>query len=94
MPENFNSDLKKLKVLRVENDYYPIVANLNINSLGEKINHLREICKESPIDILCVDETRIDSNYPDAQFQINDYQFPLFGRDRNKHGGGKIVFIR
>ena len=94
MPENFNSDLKKLKVLRVENDYYPIVANLNINSLGENINHLREICKESPIDILCVDETRIDSSYPDAQFQINDYQFPPFGGDRSKHGGGKIVFIR
>ena len=68
MPENFNSDLKKLKVLRVENDYYPIVANLNINSLGEKINHLREICKESPIDILCVDQTKIDSSYPDALF--------------------------
>ena len=94
VPENFNSDLKKLKVLRVENDYYPIVANLNINSLGEKINHLREICKESPIDILCVDETKIDSSYPDAQFQINDYQFPPFRRDRNKYGRGKIVYIR
>ena len=92
--ENFDSDLKKLKVLRVENDYNPIVAYLNINSLGEKINHPREICKESPIDILCVDETKIDPSYPDPQFQINDYQFLLFRRDRNKYGGGKIVFIR
>ena len=33
---------------------------------GGKINHLREIF--SPIDILCVDETKIDSGYPDAQF--------------------------
>ena len=55
--ENFDSDLKKLKVLRVENDSNPIVAYLNINSLGEKINQLREIWKESPIDILRVDET-------------------------------------
>ena len=94
MSENFDSDLKKLKVLRVENDSNPIVAYLNINSLGEKINHLREICKESPIDILCVDETKIDSSYPDAQFQINDYQFRPFRRDRNKYGWGKIVFIR
>ena len=78
----------------MENDSNPIVAYLNINSLGEKINHLREICKESPIDILCVDETKIDSSYPDAQFQINDYQFPPFRRDRNKYGGGKIVLIR
>ena len=49
---------------------------------------------ESPIDILCVDKTKLDSSYPDAQFQINDYQFPPFRRDRNKYGGGKIVFIR
>ena len=94
MSENFDSDLQKLRVLRVKNDSNPIVAYLNINSLGEKINHLREICKESPIDILCVDETKIDSTYPDAQFKINDYQFPPFRRDRNKYGGGKIVFIR
>ena len=66
--ENVDSDLKKLKVLRVENNSNPIVACLNINSLGEKINHLREICKESPIDILCVDETKLDSSYPHAQF--------------------------
>ena len=53
--ENFDSNLEKLKVLRMENDSDPIVAYLNINSLGEKINHLREICKESPIGILYVE---------------------------------------
>ena len=41
--ENFDTDLKKLKVLIVENDSNPIVAYSNINSLGEKINRLREI---------------------------------------------------
>ena len=76
--EKFDSDLKKLKVLRMENDSNPTVACLNINSLGEKINHLREICKEFPIDILCVDETKLDSSSPIAQFQINNYQFPPF----------------
>ena len=94
MSENIDSDLKKLQVLSVENDSNLIVAQLNINSLDEKINHLREICKESPINILCVDEIKIDSSYPDAQSQINDYQFQSFRRDRNKYGGGKIVFTR
>ena len=78
----------------MENDSNPIVAYLNINSLGEKINHLHEIRKESTIDILCVDETKLDYSYSDAQFQINDYQFPPFKRERKKYGGGKIVFIR
>ena len=94
MSENFDSDLQKLRVLRVKNDSNPIVAYLNINSLGEKKNLLREICKESPVDILYADETKIYSSYPDAQFQINDYQFSPIRRDRNKYGGGKIVFIR
>ena len=56
MSENFDSDVKQLKVLRVENDSNPTVGYLNINSSGEKINHLREIWKESPIDIFCADE--------------------------------------
>ena len=84
MCENFDSDLNKLKVLRVENDSNTIVAYLNINSLGEKINHLREICEESAIDILCVNKPKLDSSYPDAQFQINYYQFSPFRRDRHK----------
>ena len=92
--ENFDSDLKKFKVLRVENDSNPIVVYLNINSPGEKINHLREICKECPIGILCVDEIKLDSSYPDAQYKINHYQFPPFRRDRNKYGRGKMLFIR
>ena len=92
--ENFDTDLKKLKVLRVENDSNPIVAYFNINSLGEKINHLCEICKDSPIRILCVDEIKLDSSYPDAQFQINNYQFPPFRGDRNKYKRGKTVYIR
>ena len=78
----------------MENDSNPIVACLNITFLSEKLNHFREICKESPINILCVDETKIDSSYSDAQFQTNDYQFPPFRRDRNKCRGSKIVFIR
>ena len=93
MSKHSDSDLKKLKVLRVETDSNPIVAYLNINLLGEKINHLREISKEPPIDILCVDEVKIDSSYLDVQFQINDYQFLPFRRDRNKYKGGKIAFI-
>ena len=94
LSEHFDSDLQKLKLLRVENDSNPIVAYLNINSLSEKINHLHEICKESPFDILCVDETKLDSSSPDAQFQINDYQFPPFKRNRNKYRVDKIVYVR
>ena len=49
---------------------------------------------QSPIDILCGDEAKLDSSYPDAQFQINDSQFSPFRRDKNKYRGDKIVFRR
>ena len=39
--KNFDSDLIKIKVLRVENDSNPIVAYLYIILPGEKLNHLR-----------------------------------------------------
>ena len=92
MSENFGSDLKKLKVLKVENDSNSIVAY--INSLGEKINHLREICKESPPDILCFDETKLDSSYLMLSSKQMITYFIPFRKDRNKCGGGKIVFMR
>ena len=59
-----------------------------------KINHLRQISKVSPIDILCVDEGKLHSSYHDVSFQIDNYQFPYFRRDRNKYGGGKSLFLR
>ena len=41
-----------------------------------------------------MDETKLDFSNPDAQFEIPDYQYPPYRKERNKNGGGKIVFIR
>ena len=94
LTEKSKSDLLGLIKLRNENPNNPNIAYLNINSLREKIVNLREICLKSSIDILCVDETKLDASYPNVQFHIEGYQFPPFRRDRNKHGGGKMVFVR
>ena len=72
----------------------PIIGYLNINHLASEIDYLREICSKLPIDILCIDDTKLDSSYPDAQFEIPGYQYPPYRKYRNKHGGGKIDFIR
>ena len=29
-----------------------------------------------------------------SQFHIEDYQYPTFRKDRNKNGGGKIVYVK
>ena len=69
-----------------------MIAYLNINSLKNKINYVRELLSKAPIDLLCIDETKLDSSFPDAQFKIDDYHFPPFRRDRDINGGGKIIF--
>ena len=71
-----------------------MIAYLNINSLQEKIISLREILKKTKIDVLCIDETKLDSSFPNHQFKIEGYQFLPLRRDRNSKGGEKIVFVR
>ena len=71
-----------------------MIGYLNINHFENKVINFREICHKAPINIICVDETKLDSSYPDSQFHIDGYQFPPFRRDRNKCGGGKIVYVR
>ena len=56
--------------------------------------NLREFCFKTEVDILCIDETKIDPSYADSQFHVDGYQFPPFRKDRNKHGVGKIVYER
>ena len=55
---------------------------------------LTDICKTSPKEILCIDKTKLDSSFPNAQVHLPDHQFPPFWRDRNLSGGGKLVYIR
>ena len=43
---------------------------LKLNSHGSKINSLREIIHQNPLDILCIDETKLDESFPDRQFQL------------------------
>ena len=92
--KNIESDVTELSRLR--NNYLKnlMIGYLNINHFENKIINFREICYQAPIDIMCVDETKLDSSYPDSQFHIDGYQFPPFCRDRNKCGGGKIVYVR
>ena len=59
-----------------------------------KIIILREILKKTKIDVLCLDETNLDSIIPNHQFKIEDYQFPPLRRDRNSNGGRKMAFVR
>ena len=78
LAEKSKSDLLGLIKLRKENPNDPNIAYLNINSLREKITSPREICLKSSVDILCVDEAKLDASYPNAQFILRDTNFYHF----------------
>ena len=65
-----------------------------MNFLGEKIISLREILKKTKVDVLCINEAKLDSSFPNHQFKIEGYQVPSLRRDQNSKGGGKMGFVR
>ena len=64
------SDAKsELRNLRLENLGRMIVGYLNINSIRNKLDPLKEIVSRN-IDILMVAETKLDASFPKEQFFI------------------------
>ena len=71
--KNIDSDLEVLAY-----PSYFMIGYLNINSIRNEIVQLTDIYKTSPIEILCIDETRLGSSFPNAQVHLPDYHFPNF----------------
>ena len=69
-----------------------ILANLNINSIRNKFSSLQELVSNN-IDVLVIEETKLDDTFPEGCFTIPGYKNP-FRKDRDVHGGGIMVFIR
>ena len=71
-------------------------ANLNINSLRYNIIDLPHTLSSAGLELVAISETKLssDQELPDAQFQIDGYQFPPVRKDCDKHGGGLMVFIK
>ena len=72
------------------------IACLNINSLIARIDELRIFISDAKIDILCVNETKLDPSINDREVYLAGYE--IVRRDRNVNGrngggGGGCAFI-
>ena len=85
-PASILNELRKNNMGRI------IIGHLNINSLRYKFEALKSMIKNK-IDIFVVSETKLDESFPTGQFEIDGFSTP-FRVDRNKEGGGLIIFIR
>ena len=84
--------ITEIKNLRVRNVNKVIFGNLNINSLPNKFDQLREI-ELQYVDVLVVIETKLDDTFLTSQFLVTGFSVP-YRLDRNRNGGGIMIFIR
>ena len=68
-----------------------IIGHLDINSIRNKFLDFKELIL-SDTDICLISETKLDDSFPDQQFHVNGYK--MFRKDRNKFGGGLILFVK
>ena len=67
-----------------------IIGHLNINSIRNKFPGFKDlVLKENHICLLS--ETKIEDSFPNSQFSTEDYR--IFRKDRNKNGGGLILYV-
>ena len=81
--EPISDPFEKLENTRLKNPHRLIMAQLNINSLRHKFDSLVRML-HSNLDILLISETKIDSTFPTAQFQMEGYT--TYRLDRNAKG--------
>ena len=65
---------------------------LNIASLPKHIEEIRVILDEKCLDILALNETRLNNNITNQDMFIHNYD--LIRADRSRTGGGVCLYIR
>ena len=68
--DEFLDPLSKIKNLRLSNVIRVVIGNLNINSLPNKFNQLKELALK-PLDILILTERKLDDYFPNSQFLVD-----------------------
>ena len=69
-----------------------MLADLNLNTLNNKINEHRILIQDIPLNYLVLSETKLEKSFPTAQFHIPQYE-KRARKDRNKYWGGLIKYL-
>ena len=67
------------------------IVIFNIVSLLKHIDELQVVIAHNKIDILAIDETRLDSTINDELIALSGYK--VFRKDRNRFGGGVALYF-
>ena len=78
--------------IRKKNPNHIIIAHLNINSIRNIFEMLKEVVGNK-IDVLLISKTKLDDTFPLNQFILEGFT-PPYRIDRTAHGGGLMLFVR
>lgn len=105
LSDNHNNEQDESQELR-EGEHFPelievrksyrnnfIAAHLNINSIQNKFEEIKEVLQtQRLLDFMAIAETKLDPSYPASQFQVQGYR--QYRLDRDSHGSGLLIYIR
>ena len=86
--EQSANNLAKIKNQRLRDPSTVITGHLNINSFRNKCGMLVEFIED--FNIFLIPESKLGNTFPNMQFHING--FKIFRCDRNRCGGGLILY--
>ena len=67
------------------------LAHLNIASIPKHFDQLRTLMVNKPVDILSVNESRLDGNILN---NVNIPGYNIYRNDRSRRGGGVALYVR
>jgi len=87
-----DGDTKCLDSFYANNQLNLKIAHLNINSIRHKFHPLSQILSRSLLDILFIQETKIDASFPCGQFHVDKYI--TYRKDVKCDSGGIMAIVR
>ncbi|MEM9245554.1 MAG: endonuclease/exonuclease/phosphatase family protein, partial [Cyanobacteria bacterium P01_F01_bin.153] len=55
------------------------ITTWNVNSIRTRLEHLTDWLNENPVDVLCVQETKVqDKQFPESAFRDRNLQVEFF----------------
>ena len=69
------------------------IGHIKVNSVvGFKFFELRSLILKSLLDIIVINECKVDHSFPDSHFYIKGFR--LYRKDRHRFGGGVFIYVK
>ena len=87
-----DSEFSELSTYYAQNKNKVKVAHLNINSIRHKFLPISNVLGKGLLDVLFIQETKLDSSFPMSQFNVSGYK--LYRNDYSANSGGIMCYVR